>query len=106
MEEELSKILKFYGAENQYREFNSEIGELAIELASFFTPNVYKEKEKVITEYEQHEKLLTEFADAYIMLRQMMLATGISTEEWCKEIDYKVERQKKRIEKKRKELQE
>ena len=104
-EEVLKSFLNFYGVDNQYREFNSEFGELAIELANFLTPDFMKEKNKILAKSELHENLKTEFADAIIMLWQMVFATGITVEELEREICWKIKRQEFRIEKKRKELE-
>ena len=102
---DLENILKFYGADNQYREFNSEVGELAIELADFLTPDYLKEKRKILPKDELHENLKTEFADVLIMLGQMMILTGVGQEEVDDEIRWKIHRQKLRIRQKRLELQ-
>ena len=102
---DLESILRFYGIDNQYRKFNSEIGELAIELADFLTPDYLKEKSKILSKEDLHENLKTEFADAFIMLGQMMIATDVSAEELEKEVCWKLNRQKFRINNKRKELE-
>lgn len=103
--EKLNDALNFYGADNQYREFNSEVGELAIELADFLTPDYLKEKSKILSKEDLHENLKSEFADVFIMLGQMMILTGVTEEELKETAEWKILRQEHRIEKKRIELQ-
>lgn len=94
MEDKLLKIITHYGVISQLKYFQSEIFELneaifEYEKASEWTSSMVENWKKHIAE---------EISDVCVMLEQFRLYYGISVEEISDIMQYKIDRQIKRIE--------
>lgn len=86
MEEKLLKIINHYGLENQREYLGKEYQELQDELYKY-----------VVTGDEAD--LLTEIADVFVLCLQFLYEYGYSNEELINEMNFKIDRQLKRMEK-------
>lgn len=113
MHKKIRYILNYFGIKNQLKKINEEVFELneaaieyinkgAIETVceniSYVMANLLNVEH---TDYKKNIK--EELADVYLMLKQIQLYFDISEEELQKNIEYKVNRTIKRIEKEEKE---
>ena len=97
MNEKILKIVNYYGIMSQLKYFQSEVFELN---ESIIKKEIeYKFGETTIKRDENNLKhIAEEIADVMVMLKQFQLYYDISTEEIEKIMQYKVDRQIKRIE--------
>lgn len=97
MNEKILKIVNYYGIMSQLKYFQSEVFELN---ESIIKKEIeYKFGETTIKRDENNLKhIAEEMADVMVMLKQFQLYYDISTEEIEKIMQYKVDRQIKRIE--------
>ncbi len=94
MKYKLQKILENYGIRHQLKKFNEESFELVEACIISNTIDYYSNEETIM----QKHNILTEVADVQVMLEQIKLYYNISDEEVKEEMDFKVNRQIKRIE--------
>lgn len=97
MKEKILNIINHYGVSKQLKYFQSEVFELneaIIQYEMAYGDMCYSGE--AINNQRQH--IAEEIADVRVMLRQFQDYYDISTEEIEKIMDYKVERQLKRIE--------
>ena len=78
-------ILEHYGLEAQTIKAIEELAELQVELA------------KMLNKQSGHDALISEIADVYIMLTQLMVIFDIDVEEIDLEMSRKIDRQIRRI---------
>ena len=97
MNEKILKIVNYYGIMSQLKYFQSEVFELN---ESIIKKEIeYKFGETTIKRDENNLKhIAEEMADVMVMLKQFQLYYDISTEEIEKIMQYKIDRQIKRIE--------
>lgn len=97
MNEKILKIVNYYGIMPQLKYFQSEVFELN---ESIIKKEIeYKFGETTIKRDENNLKhIAEEIADCYVMIEQFRLYYGISSEELKKIMQYKIDRQIKRIE--------
>lgn len=88
MNGKLKMIINHYGVNSQQRQFFEEVFELQEAIIQYEEPRRYHSKEHIAEE----------IADAMVMLKQFQLYYDISTEEIEKIMQYKIDRQIKRIE--------
>ena len=88
MNEKLKMIINHYGVNSQQRQFFEEVFELQEAIIQYEEPRRYHSKEHIAEE----------IADCYVMLEQFRLHYGITTEKLKETMQYKVDRQIKRIE--------
>ena len=86
MKRKIEFILRHYSPEAQTVKAIEELAELQAELA------------KMLNKQGGHDTLVSEMADVYIMMTQLMVIFDIDTEEFDIEIDAKLDRQIRRIE--------
>lgn len=82
MENNYLEIIKHYGVPNQRRKLMEEVYEL----------------EEALIEATYTSHIAEEIADVLVLLRQFQYYYNISTQEIEKQVDYKVDRQLKRME--------
>ena len=85
MKRKIEFILRHYSPEAQTVKAIEELAELQAELA------------KLLNKQGGHDALVSEMADVYIMMTQLMVIFDIDTEEFDIEIDAKLDRQIRRI---------
>lgn len=97
MNEKILEIVNYYGIMPQLKYFQSEVFELN---ESIIKKEIeYKFEETTIKRDENNLKhIAEEIADCYVMIEQFRLYYGISSEELKKIMQYKIDRQIKRIE--------
>lgn len=88
MNGKLKMIINHYGVNAQQRQLVEEVFELQEAIIQYEKPRRYHSKEHIAEE----------IADVMVMLKQFQLYYDISTEEIEKIMQYKVDRQIKRIE--------
>ena len=86
MKRKIEFILRHYSPEAQTVKAIEELAELQAELA------------KLLNKQGGHDALVSEMADVYIMMTQLMVIFDIDTKEFDIEIDGKLDRQIWRIE--------
>ena len=97
MKEKILNIINHYGVSKQLKYFQSEVFELneaIIQYEMAYGDMCYSGE----TINNQRQHIAEEIADVRVMLRQFQDYYDISTEEIERIMDYKVERQLKRIE--------
>lgn len=99
MEDRVLKIIKHYGVIPQLKYFQSEVFELNEAIFQ------YEEQKRVCEQFcdelhcdKEKEHIAEEIADVQMMLEQFQHYYGISNSEIYKIMEYKVDRQLKRIE--------
>ena len=97
MIKKLKRIINTYGVNNQLRKFNEETFELQEAIIKRETEYSFCET-SISMEKENLNHITEEIADCYVMLEQFKLYYGISDEEIKELMDYKIDRQIKRIE--------
>jgi uncharacterized protein YabN with tetrapyrrole methylase and pyrophosphatase domain len=100
MEEKLLKIINHYGVNNQLRQFNEEAFELQEIILDyeFSSENLPKQHEICKEQFLNH--ITEEIADCYVMLDQFQFYYGIKDEEIWEMMNFKIDRQLKRMEEK------
>lgn len=88
MNGKLKNIINHYGVNAQQRQLVEEVFELQEAIIQYEEPRRYHSKEHIAEE----------IADCYVMIEQFRLYYGISSEELKKIMQYKIDRQIKRIE--------
>lgn len=88
MNGKLKMIINHYGVNAQQRQLAEEVFELQEAIIQYEEPRRYHSKEHIAEE----------IADCYVMIEQFRLYYGISSEELKKIMQYKIDRQIKRIE--------
>ena len=88
MNGKLKNIINNYGVNAQQRQLVEEVFELQEAIIQYEEPRRYHSKEHIAEE----------IADCYVMIEQFRLYYGISSEELKKIMQYKIDRQIKRIE--------
>ena len=88
MNEKLKMIINHYGVNAQQRQLAEEVFELQEAIIQYEEPRRYHSKEHIAEE----------IADCYVMIEQFRLYYGITTEKLKKIMQYKIDRQIKRIE--------
>lgn len=97
LEEKELKIINHYGVMPQLKYFQSEVFELNESIIKKEIENTFGET--TIKRDENNLKhIAEEIADCYVMIEQFRLYYGITSEELKKIMQYKIERQIKRIE--------
>ena len=97
MEEQLLKIIKHYGINNQQRKLEEEIFELQEAITIYELKNSVQYEIPLTELIAIKEHLTEECADVSVMLLQFMLYYDIDTDELNKMIDQKIKRQLERI---------
>ena len=100
MNSKLLEIIEHYGVLKQLKQFHSEVYELVEasiqkEEAQFNRFKGYRTNDDI---NELKKYIAEEIADCYVMLEQFRLYYSISTHELKDIMDYKIERQLRRIE--------
>ena len=86
MKNKLLKIINYYGVKHQRKKLCEEFMELQDELSHIY-------------EFEDdRENLLSEIADVFVLIMQFAYEYGYSIEDIINEMNYKIDRQLKRIE--------
>ena len=101
MKENLLKIINHYGVLPQLKYFQSEVFELNEAIINYETINNYDKQDSNFKTYGNRiliEHITEEIADVLVMLAQFVEYYGISNEELEKFVNYKIDRQLKRIE--------
>lgn len=98
MKEKLLKIINNYGVIPQLKYLQSEVFEFNEAVIQKEYPAIAKDKK--LRELEEYEKnhIQEEFADLMVMLEQFKAYYNLSNEDIMKTMEYKIERQLKRIE--------
>ena len=92
MNDKLKQIIKHYGVTHQLKYFQSEVYELTEAILWYeITPEIIKDTQFIAEE----------IADVMVMLKQFQLYYGIEDSEIKKIMEFKIDRQLKRIEEKR-----
>lgn len=94
MKEDLLKIINHYGVLPQLKYFQSEVFELNEAIIEYENCG-YLEYEEVEEQYKKH--IAEEISDVLVMLKQFQHYYGISDEEIFKTMQFKIERQLKRL---------
>lgn len=97
MNEKLLKIVNYYGVMPQLKYFQSEVFEFNESIIKKEIENTFGETTIKMDE-NNLKHIAEEMADVMVMLKQFQLYYDISTEEIEKIMQYKIDRQIKRIE--------
>lgn len=96
MEEDLKKIIEYYGVRSQIRKFNEESYELEEAILDYENQINNNRSSKVMKELKEH--LIEELADVEVMLGQFIEHYNIDRTDIDKVKQKKIERQLKRME--------
>ena len=96
MRDNLKYIINHYGVLNQTKQFNEESYELIESIIDYEYQDIIDKPEK---EKKLKKHICEELADCLVMLKQFQEYYEIKSEDIKKVIEYKIDRQLKRIEK-------
>jgi NTP pyrophosphatase (non-canonical NTP hydrolase) len=96
MKEDLEKIIKYYGIDNQLRKFNEEVFELNEAIIRYEEAD-YNWFENDITNTNYIKNITEEIADVQVMLDQLQHYYEISEQDVLNMMKFKINRQLDRI---------